>query len=92
MAGDFDQLRRSMPDLARLDPLSQEVRTWLDRAQQAVRGVDEAEGVIFSMYERYLLDPAGKIVASAEIVETLDRAARIDAIMRKAGMPRRPAA
>jgi len=92
MAGDFDQLRRSMPDLARLDPLSQEVRTWLDRAQQAVRGVDEAEGVIFSMYERYLLDPAEKIVASAEIVETLDRAARIDAIMRKAGMPRRPAA
>ena len=30
MAGDLDQLRQSVPDLVRLDPLSAEVRAWLD--------------------------------------------------------------
>ena len=92
MAGDFDQLRRSMPDLRRLDPLSQEVREWLDRAYEAVQRVDQAEAVILKMHQRYLLDPADKIVASQEIVETIDRAARTSAIMRKVGIASRPAA
>ena len=90
MASEFDQLRRSTPDLARLDPLSAEVREWLDRAHAAVKRVDAAEGVIFRMHQRYLLDPAEKIVASAEIVETVDRAARTGAMMRRIGVaPRR---
>jgi hypothetical protein len=86
MAGDFDQLRHSMPDLARVDPLSREVRAWLDQAHEAVKHVDRAEAVIFRMHERYLLDPAEKIVAIAEIAETLNRAARTRAIMRKTGV------
>jgi hypothetical protein len=38
------------------------------------------------------MDPAEKIVAAAEIVETIDRAARTSAIMRKVGVASRPAA
>jgi hypothetical protein len=86
MAGEFDQLRRSAPDLARLDPLSTEVREWLDRAHDAVKKVDKAEAVILRMHQRYLLDPAEKVVASAEIVETVDRVARISAALHKAGV------
>ena len=92
MAGELDQLRRSVPDLAKRDPLSSEVREWLDRAYSAVRTVDEVEGIIFQMHRRYLLDAAEKVVASAEIVDTLDRAMRISAAMQKAGVTRRPAA
>jgi hypothetical protein len=92
MAGELDQLRRSVPDLAKLDPLSSEVREWLDRAFDAVQRLDKAEGVIFRMHQRYLMDPAEKIVAAAEIVETIDRAARTSAIMRKVGVASRPAA
>jgi hypothetical protein len=91
MAGDLDQLRQSVPDLVRLDPLSVEVRAWLDRAYDAVKRVDAAEGVILRMHERYLLDPAEKIVASAEIVETIDRAARIGEIFRRTGVTPRKA-
>jgi hypothetical protein len=86
MAGELDQLRRSAPDLARLDPLSSEVRDWLDRAHDAVRQVDRAEGVIFRMHQRYLLDAAEKTVASAEIVETIERALRTSRAMRSAGI------
>ena len=92
MAGELDQLRRSAPDLANLDPLSTEVCEWLDRAFDAVQRVDAAEGVVFRMHQRYLLDPAEKIVAAAEIVETIDRAARTSAIMHKVGVASRPAA
>ena len=92
MAGELDQLRRSVPDLARLDPLSSEVRDWLDRAFDAVQRVDEAEGIVFRMHQRYLLDPAEKIVAAAEIVETVDRAARTSSLMRKMGLERQSAA
>jgi len=92
MAGELHQLRRSAPDLAKLDPLSTEVREWLDRAFDAVQRVDKAEGVIFRMHQRYLLDPAEKTVPAAEIVETIDRAARTTAIMQKAGMASEPAA
>ena len=92
MAGELDELRRSMPDLAHLDPLSQGVCDWLDRAHDAVKRVDKAEGVIFRMHQRYLLDPAEKIVASAEIMETIDRAARTSSLMRKMGLMRRSAA
>ena len=88
MAGELDQLRQSIPDLARLDPLSSDVCQWLDRAYEAVRKVDEAEGVIFRMQQRYLLDPAEKVVASAEIAETVERAAKIGATMRALGVPK----
>ena len=83
MASELDQLRRSAPDLARVDPLSTEVQDWLDRAHEAVSRVDKAEGVIFRMHQRCLLDPAEKTVAAAEITETLDRAARTSAVLRK---------
>ena len=92
MVDSLEQLRRSAPALARLDPLSTEVRAWLDRAYDAVKRVDAAEGVIFAMHERYLLDPAGKIVAAEEIVATVQRAARTVALMRKMGVAQRPAA
>jgi hypothetical protein len=74
MSSDLVQVRRTVPDLVRLDPLSAEVSTWLDRAYDAVRHVDEAEALILRMHQRYLLDPAEKIAASAEIAETIDRA------------------
>jgi hypothetical protein len=89
MSGDLIQLRRSAPDLARADPLSTEVREWLDRAYDAVKRVDEAEGVIFKMHERYLLDPAEKIVAGAELVETIDRAVRTSALLHRRGVTQR---
>jgi len=90
MANELDRLRQSIPDLANLDPLSDEVCAWLNRAHDAVKRVDRAEGVIFRMHQRYLLDPAKKTVASAEIVETVDRAARTSAFMRRMGVaPRR---
>lgn len=92
MAGELDQLRRSVPDLAKLDPLSSEVLDWLDRAFDAVQRVDQAEGIVFRMHQRYLLDPAEKIVAAAEIVETVDRAARTSSLMRKMGLERQSAA
>ena len=86
MADELDQLRRSVPDLVKLDPLSTEVQQWLDKAHAAVKKVDRAEAVILRMHQRYLLDPAEKIVASAEIIETVDRATRTAALMRKAGI------
>lgn len=92
MSSELDQLRRTVPDLTRLDPLSTEVREWLDRACNAVRRVDEAEGVVFAMHQRYLLDPAEKVVASAEIVPTIDRAIQTTAILRRAGMQGQTAA
>ena len=82
MAGELDQLLRNMPDLARRDPLSTDVCQWLDRAYEAVKTVDEAEGVILRMHQRYLLDPAEKVVASAEIADTVKRTARTNAAMR----------
>ena len=88
MSGDLNQLRQCVPDLARLDPLSTEVREWLDRAHEAVKRVDQAEGVILRMHQRYLLDPAEKIVASREIVDTIDRAVRTSAIMKRVGVAR----
>jgi hypothetical protein len=92
MAGELDQLRRSVPDLAKLDPLSSEVQQWLDQAHAAVKQIDKAEAVILRMHQRYLLDPGEKIVASAEIVETVNRAARTATLLRKAGVTRRPVA
>jgi len=42
--------------------------------------VDKAEGVIFRMHQRYLMNPTEKTVAAAELTETLDRVARISAM------------
>jgi hypothetical protein len=83
MSNELEQLRRTVPDLAHLDPLSVDVREWLDRAGKAVRRLDDAEGIVFAMHQRYLLDPAEKIVASAEIVATIDRAIRTSALLRR---------
>jgi hypothetical protein len=75
-----------MPDLARLDPLSAEVRVWLDNAYRAVWQVDQAEGIIFSLHRRHLLDPAKRLVAGAELVEAIGRAARTSAVLRRLGI------
>jgi hypothetical protein len=86
MSGKLERLRQSTPDLARLDPLSTEVRAWLDEAYATVRSVDAAEGVILKLHEHSLRDPRFKAVASAEIIHTIDRARATDALMRRAGL------
>lgn len=85
MASDLDQVRRSAPDLAQLDPLSMEVRAWLDNAYHAVRRVDRAEAVILRLHEHALSDPDRKRIASVEIAKTVDRAAITSAILRRVG-------
>src|SRR5262249_52667580 len=60
MADEFEQLRRSVPDLVRLDPLSTEVREWLDRAYDAVKRVGVAGGGDFRMDPRNRAHPAQK--------------------------------
>lgn len=85
MASDLDQVRRSTPDLAQVDPLSIEVRAWLDSAYHAVRRIDRAEAVILRLHEQALSDPARKRVASVEIAKTVDRAATTSAILRRVG-------
>ena len=89
MPRELDQLRRTTPDLEHLDPLSDEVRTWLDQAYVALKRVDIVEGTILKLHERSLLDPARKSVASAEIVETIDRARATRELMRLQGLVRR---
>jgi hypothetical protein len=86
MSGKLEQLRRSTPDLAQLDPLSAEVRSWLDEAYAAVRRVDAAEGVILKLHEQSLRDPRFRATASAEIIQTIDRARTTDALLRGAGL------
>jgi hypothetical protein len=84
--GQLDRLRRSTPDLARLDPLSTEVRTWLDEAYAAVRKVDAAEGVILKLHEHSLRDPHLREVASAEIVHTIERARATAELLQRTGL------
>jgi hypothetical protein len=91
MASELDHLRHSPPDLACLDPLSAEVRAWLDRAYDAVKKVDRAEGVILKLHEQLLLDPARKAVASAEIVATLSRTLVTSEILHRMGVLQRAA-
>jgi hypothetical protein len=91
MANELDQLRQSTPDLARLDPLSAEVRAWLDRAYDAVSKVDRAEAVILRLHERSLSDPTRRHIASAEIARTIDRTLTTNALMERMGMPRQAA-
>ena len=86
MPGTLEQLRRSTPDLARLDPLSAEVRAWLDEAYMAVRKVDAVEGVILKLHEHSLRDPRFKVVASAEIIQTIDRARATHELMHRTGL------
>jgi hypothetical protein len=88
MASDLDRVRRSTPDLAHLDPLSSEVRAWLDSAYDAVRKVDRAEGVILRLHEHALSDPSQKHVASMEIAKTVERAAATSDILRRVGVTR----
>jgi len=86
MSGKLERLRQSSPDLARLDPLSAEVRAWLDEAYATVRRVDAAEGVILKLHEHSLRDPRFKAVASAEIVQTIERARVTDELMQRTGL------
>ncbi len=86
MSGKLERLRQSTPDLTRLDPLSTEVRAWLDEAYLALRQVDTAEGVILKLHEHSLRDPRFKAVASAEIIHTIERASATHALMRRAGL------
>jgi len=88
MSGRLEQLRRSTPDLAQLDPFSTEVRAWLDEAYVALRQVDAAEGVILRLHEHSLRDPRFKAVASAEIIQTIDRARATGALMHRTGLAR----
>jgi hypothetical protein len=85
----LERLRQSAPDLARLDPLSSEVRAWLDQAYAAVKDVDLVEGAVLRLHERALHDPRRKAVASAEIVGTLERARATGEFMRRRGLSRR---
>jgi hypothetical protein len=87
MAGELDQLRKTIPDLMHQDPLSAEVREWLDRAYNAVRQINHVEGIVLRVHERHLLDPARKRVASAEIAETVERAARTSSVIHRLGIP-----
>jgi len=89
MANDLDQLRRTAPDLVRVDPRETDVQAWFDQVYEAVKQVDEVEGVILRVHQGYLSDPAKKIAAAAELMEALDRAARISAILHQARLPRR---
>jgi len=86
MPRQLERLRQSTPDLARLDPLSTEVRAWLDEAYAAVRRVDAAEGVILKLHEQSLRDPRFKAVASAEILQTIDRARATHDLMQRTGL------
>jgi hypothetical protein len=87
MADGLDRLRKAMPDLVHKDPLSTEVREWLDRAYDAVTGVDEIEGVILRVHQQLLFNSAEKATASAEIARTIDRAARVSSILHRLGVP-----
>jgi hypothetical protein len=86
MSSDPERVRRSTPDLERLDHLSNEVRAWLDSAYHAVRKVDRAEAVVFKLHEQALADPSRKQVASMEIAKTVDRAATMNAVLRRVGV------
>ncbi len=86
MASDLERVRRTTPDLARLDPLSMEVRAWLDSAYHAVKKVDQAEAVILRLHERALSDPSKRPIASAEISKTVDRAVATSAILSRLGI------
>lgn len=88
MASELNQLRRAAPDLARLDPLSTEVREWLDRTYEALKRVDRAEAVILRLHERALLDPARKTVASREIARAVNRTIQTDELMLRMGVKR----
>jgi len=89
MPDDLEQLRRTTPDLRQLDPLSTEVRSWLDQAYHALNRADHVEATILKLHERSLLDPARKAVASEEIVKTIDRARATTQIMDRMGLLRR---
>jgi len=88
MADDLEQLRRTTPDLTHLDPLSAQVRSWLDQAYNALNRTDHVEATIFKLHERSLLDPARKAVAGDEIVKTIDRARATRQILDRAGLRR----
>ena len=83
MATELDRIRKTTPDLAHLDPLSTEVRAWLDSAYEAVRKVDRAEGVVLRLHEQALSDPTRKNIASAEITKVVERTATTRALLQR---------
>jgi hypothetical protein len=86
MATELDRIRKTTPDLAHLDPLSMEVRAWLDSAYEAVRKVDRAEGVVLRLHQRDLSDPARKDIASAEITKAVERTATMRVLLQRMGV------
>ena len=65
------ELIKTAPDWTKADPLSTEVRAWLDRAYDAVREFDPVEAGVLKAYARHLGDDPRR--HSVEIVDTLQR-------------------
>jgi len=89
MSDDLEQLRQTVPNLTDADPLSSEVRAWLDQAYDALNRTDHVEATILRLHERSLLDPARRAVAGEEIVRTIDRARATNQILNRMGLMRR---
>jgi hypothetical protein len=62
-------LVRTAPDLAKVDPLSAEVTTWLDRAYQTVLELDPIEAGILQVHAQFLHNDVPR--HCTEIVEAL---------------------
>jgi len=69
-----DELIKSVPDLANVNPLASEIQAWLDRAHATLADVDWVEASILKIHAARLLERTRKDVSAAEIVETLRRA------------------
>ena len=71
MSSKIAELVRTAPDWTKADPLSTEVKAWLDRAYDAVREFDPVEAGVLKAYARHLGDDPRR--HSVEIVDTLQR-------------------
>ena len=70
------RLIAAAPDLANADPLSAEVRAWLDRAYKTVWRIDAVEASVLKLHSQGLHKAATRPVSSNEILETLRRVDR----------------
>jgi len=64
------ELVESAPDWASVDPLSAEVRTWLDRVCETVREVDPLHAAVLRVHAEHLREGNTQVL-SAEIMDTL---------------------
>jgi hypothetical protein len=65
------ELVRTVPDLAKVDPLSAEMTTWLDWAYQTVLELDPIETGILQVHAQFLHNDVPR--HSTEAVNTLHR-------------------